>query len=93
MQFPWLLNIHYCLSMNVPSPPRASQIHFIHELLEAIPGLQEDFTCIAGERAQTLREDHARVRDASRARGQYTVRPVLPVDIIGTYVFLPHIRF
>ena len=38
MQSPWLLHIHHCLSMGVPSPPRASQIHFIHGLL----GLREE---------------------------------------------------
>lgn len=47
------------------------------------------FDTVARERADTLLADHRRVRDASAARGQYTVKPSLPVDLIGMYVLLP----
>jgi superfamily II DNA or RNA helicase len=44
---------------------------------------------LAQQRAQTLLEDHRRVREASRDVGQYSVSPLLPVDVIGVYVLLP----
>jgi len=47
------------------------------------------FDKFALERANTLLNDHRRVRDASAARGQYSVKPSLPVDLIGMYVLLP----
>lgn len=47
------------------------------------------FDGIARDRADTLLADHRRVRDASAARGQYAVKPSLPVDLIGMYVLLP----
>lgn len=43
----------------------------------------------AHERAQRLLEDHRRVREAAAATGTYTVRPCLPVDVVGVYVLLP----
>ena len=45
----------------------------------------------AVRRADALLADHRRVRDASDARGSYSVTAVLPVDVLGVYVFLPSI--
>lgn len=47
---------------------------------------------VARGRAEQLLEDHRRVRDASSARGKYTVRAVEPVDVIGAWVLLPEAR-
>lgn len=44
---------------------------------------------LAGERAEILLADHRRVRKAARDLGSYTVRPCLPVDVIGVSVLLP----
>lgn len=44
---------------------------------------------IAHERAQSLLQDHRRVREAARDVGQYSVQVCLPVDVIGVYVLLP----
>jgi hypothetical protein len=44
---------------------------------------------LATERANALLADHRRVREAARDIGQYTVRPSLPVDVLGVYVLLP----
>jgi hypothetical protein len=52
-------------------------------------GHQKAFEDLARSQSQTLLADHRRVRDASGARGQYTVEPCLPVDLIGVYVLLP----
>jgi hypothetical protein len=45
----------------------------------------------AKSRADALLEDHRRVREASDARGKYTVKALLPVDVIGLYVLLPRV--
>jgi hypothetical protein len=44
---------------------------------------------LAHARAQTLRDDHMRVKDASNDSGRYEVQPCLPVDLLGVYVLLP----
>ncbi|APV51636.1 helicase SNF2 [Betaproteobacteria bacterium GR16-43] len=55
---------------------------------------------VARDRAQSLLADHVRVREASdpearrgRRRGQTSVRPLLPVDVIGVFVLLPKLGF
>lgn len=48
------------------------------------------FESLAQKRAQTLSEDHLRVRSASAQRyGTVTVAPCLPADLIGCYVLVP----
>jgi len=48
------------------------------------------FERVAHDRANAVAKDHKRVRDASRLRRlRYRVRPSLPADILGVYVFLP----
>jgi len=48
------------------------------------------FERVAHDRANAVAKDHKRVRDASRLkRLRYRVRPSLPADILGVYVFLP----
>lgn len=43
----------------------------------------------AERRAQELLAAHTRVRSASRVTGQVSVEPVLPVDILGSFIYLP----
>jgi superfamily II DNA or RNA helicase len=43
----------------------------------------------ATSRAEALLEAHTRVRAASRTTGKITVEPVLPVDILGCFIYLP----
>jgi superfamily II DNA or RNA helicase len=45
----------------------------------------------AERRAQVLLADHRRVREAADARGTYSVKPVLPADVIGLFVLLPRV--
>jgi ERCC4-related helicase len=49
----------------------------------------ETFNRTAAEKSAVLLADHRRVRDASRDRGEFSVEPSLPVDLIGLYVMLP----
>lgn len=51
-----------------------------------LPHLEAD----ASLRAEALRVAHMRVRDASQAKGmRYDVKPQLPPDLLGVFVFLP----
>lgn len=36
-------------------------------------------------------EAHERVREAARTRGRVSIKPVLPVDVLGAYVILPRL--
>lgn len=54
-----------------------------------IEKLSPDFERFADEKADELLAAHRRVRDAAAARGSYTVKPVLPVDVIGLYLYQP----
>ncbi|MBF0408972.1 MAG: hypothetical protein HQM10_16615 [Candidatus Riflebacteria bacterium] len=44
---------------------------------------------LARRHAEALLADHRRVREAARDFGSYTVKPCLPVDLIGVYILLP----
>jgi superfamily II DNA or RNA helicase len=47
----------------------------------------------AQERAQTLLDDHQRVREAARmGRRRPRVQALLPVDVMGVFVLLPHLE-
>jgi hypothetical protein len=38
-----------------------------------------------------LLADHRRVREAADARGSYSVRAMVPPDVIGVFVLLPSV--
>ena len=62
----------------------------IQQALAALPALESAFNDIARQRAEELLADHARIREASRARGlRCKVEPSLPADKIGVYVLMP----
>jgi superfamily II DNA or RNA helicase len=61
-------------------------------LLEGLPKLQMALEAVAGERAAAQLAAHERVRESLRARGRVTIKPVLPVDILGAYVLLPRLN-
>jgi hypothetical protein len=65
-------------------------------ILDALPAITPELDRIADDLAAELRETHARVRRAARGRttgtlsvGGLTVRPQLPVDVLGAYLYLP----
>jgi hypothetical protein len=45
----------------------------------------------AERRAQSLLADHRRVREAADARGSYSVKALLPPDVIGLFALLPRV--
>ncbi len=59
--------------------------------LELLPGRKAELEAYAQRRADALLADHRRVRAAADARGSWSVRPVLPVDVIGLYVLQPKV--
>jgi superfamily II DNA or RNA helicase len=59
-------------------------------LIAALDELDPHLAADARRRADVLRDQHDRVREAARARGvRVAVEPVLPVDVLGAYVLLP----
>lgn len=64
------------------------------DALARLPEWKAEFDTIAGERAEALSLDHARLRQAADSRqarigGSVSVSPVLPVDVIGIAVLMP----
>lgn len=73
-------------SGNLPAEQMRREVQSALDFLQAHPDRLE---ALAQQRADTLLEDHRRVREAARDVGQYSVTPCLPVDVIGVYVLLP----
>lgn len=64
----------------------------VAQVLEALPALQRHLERYATQRAETLRDAHDRVRQAGRmGTAKSRVEPRLPLDILGIYVYLPHV--
>jgi superfamily II DNA or RNA helicase len=60
-------------------------------LVEALPAIQIALKNVAATRAEEQLLAHERVRQASRVGGRVTIEPVLPVDLLGTYLLLPEL--
>jgi hypothetical protein len=59
-------------------------------VLDDRAALEPGIAHLAEERAATLLASHRRVRDAAGLQGvRYAVRPQLPADLLGVYVFMP----
>ncbi|MBL8481624.1 MAG: DEAD/DEAH box helicase family protein [Rhodocyclaceae bacterium] len=71
---------------NMPPPLRDQHIQ---RALDQLDAQRETLEALARRRAQTLLEDHRRVREAAQARGEYRVAPSLPVDVMGVFVLVP----
>ncbi|HWA72810.1 MAG TPA: helicase-related protein [Polyangiaceae bacterium] len=50
-----------------------------------------ELDAFAERRAQALLADHRRVREAGDDRGRYSVKALLPADVIGLFVLLPKV--
>lgn len=70
-------------------PPTHVRERTIAQALEHVSSHRSDLDTFAGRRAAVLLADHRRVREAADARGSYTVKSLLPADIVGVYVLLP----
>ncbi len=70
--------------------PPALRERWLTSALEGWPALQPGIERLAGERAEALLAAHRRVRDAAGLVGvRYSVRPQLPADLLGLYIFMP----
>lgn len=58
-------------------------------VIGSLTDLRGELDAIAAQRAEELLDAHTRVRRASRVTGTVTVQPVLPVDVLGCFVYLP----
>jgi superfamily II DNA or RNA helicase len=61
----------------------------VRQALDFLSAHEGQLQLLAQQRAEILKADHQRVREAARDVGQYNVKPCLPVDVIGVYVLLP----
>ena len=59
--------------------------------LEELQSRSADLAAFAGRRAQNLLADHRRVREAADARGSYSVKSLLPPDVVALFVLLPRV--
>ena len=69
--------------------PRELITREVQQSIDFAKANQSHLEQLAKARAQSLLEDHRRVRNASDDIGKYSVTPCLPVDVIGVYVLLP----
>lgn len=81
------------LALLTPAPLADPPLHVrertIAQALQQLPSRGAEIDGFAERRAATLLADHRRVREAADARGSYTVRSLLPADVVGLYVLLP----
>lgn len=69
----------------------AGQAREYHQrFLDHSTALLPHLEAVAATRAATLLDAHQRVREAAKAKGlRYQAAPLLPVDILGAYTYLP----
>jgi len=63
---------------------------FVQKVIDGFEYLQPSLDDFARRRGEELLDAHRRVRTAARMRGvRYEIRPELPPDLLGIYVYLP----
>jgi len=63
---------------------------WLEDVLHDIDALESGLRALADRRAADVLAAHRRVRDAAALRGvRYSVRPQLPLDLLGVYVLMP----
>jgi superfamily II DNA or RNA helicase len=72
-------------------PPSNVRERAVEQALSQIADRLPELNAFAERRAQALLADHRRVREAADARGTYSVKALLPADIIGLFVLLPRV--
>lgn len=72
-------------------PPAHVRERAVNQALEQLEARHAELQAFAERRAQALLADHRRVREAAEARGRYTVKALLPADVIGLFVLLPRV--
>lgn len=75
----------------VADPPPHVRDRAIAQALEQFKTRSTELDAFAERRARELLADHRRVREAAEALGRYSVKALLPVDVIGFFVLLPKV--
>ena len=75
----------------ISDPPPHVRERAVIQALGQIEMRRPQLDAFAERRAQALLADHRRVREAAEALGRYSVKALLPVDIIGLFVLLPKV--
>ncbi|MFT3840772.1 MAG: helicase-related protein [Myxococcaceae bacterium] len=81
--------------LSVPAggdPPAHVRDRELAKALAHVEATRKQLDEVAERRAQALLADHRRVREAADARGSYSVKALLPADVIGAYVLLPEVK-
>jgi hypothetical protein len=90
---PTLVEGDAALALLVPAPvgdlPSAARERVVTQTLKHLEGATSELEAFAKRRADALLADHRDVREASDARGSYTVKALLPPDVIGVYTLMP----
>ncbi len=73
-------------------PPAHVRERMVGQVLGQLGDLRQAVDAYAERRAQELLADHRRVREAADARGSYSVKALLPADVIGLFVLLPQVN-
>jgi superfamily II DNA or RNA helicase len=73
-------------------PPPHVRERFVAQAIAQLDARKAELAAFAERRAQALLADHRRVREAADARGSYSVKSLLPVDVIGLFILLPKVN-
>jgi hypothetical protein len=75
----------------ISDPPPHVRDRAVTQALGQLERHLPELGAFAERRAQSLLADHRRVREAAEALGRYSVKAILPADVIGLYVLLPKV--
>lgn len=75
----------------VADPPVHVRERAVTQALEQLETRLLELDAFAERRAHALLADHRRVREAAEALGRYSVKALLPADVIGLFVLLPKV--
>lgn len=75
----------------VSDPPLHVRERAVTQALGQLEKRFAELDAFAERRAQALLADHRRVREAAEALGRYSVKALLPADVIGLFVLLPKV--
>ncbi|OJY31257.1 MAG: helicase SNF2 [Myxococcales bacterium 68-20] len=76
----------------VSDPPPHVRDRAVTQALGQFETRLPELNAFAERRAQALLADHRRVREAAEALGRYSVKALLPADIIGLFVLMPKVN-
>lgn len=75
----------------ISDPPQHVRERAVTQALGQLDARLSELDAFAERRAQALLTDHRRVREAAEALGRYSVKALLPADVIGLFVLLPKV--